>query len=95
MNDLFKQYSNPKIYLGFRSQSFNIYENELNVVKSCDPKIVIEDVNGILDINQIFKENGLMNDYFISGPPIMIKTFKNALISKGVLAKQILTDDWE
>ena len=94
-HESFKEYTNPHIYLGFRSISYNIYKNELNFVKLCNPKIFYEDVDGLLNIQRIFSENGTNSDYFVSGPPIMIKTFKQSLIAKGVLAKQILTDDWE
>lgn len=90
----FKDYTNPRIYLGFRSISYNIYGNELNMVKLCDPKIHYEDVDGILDIHHIYSENGTNSNYFISGPPMMIKAFKKALVEKGVPAKQVLTDDW-
>jgi len=98
----FKEYINPRIYLGFRSYAYNIYENELNFVKLResvekihDQKFFYEDVNGLIDINIIFTENGINRDYFISGPPTMIKAFKHALIVKGVPAHQVLTDDWE
>ena len=94
-HDSFKEYTNPRIYLGFRSKSFNIYKNELNAVKSCDPKIYNENVDGILDIQYIFSENGTNSDYFISGPPMMIKAFKKALITQGVPGNHVLTDEWE
>lgn len=90
----FNEYCNPRIYLGFKSISFNIYENELSSVKFCDPKIYNEDIDGLLNIQHIFAENGSNCDYFISGPPLMIKGFKEILISKGVPTTQVLTDDW-
>jgi len=90
----FNEYSNPRIYLGFRSISFNIYENELRSVKFCDSQIYNEDIDGLLNIQHIFSENGSNCDYFISGPPLMIKGFKEVLISKGVPTTQVLTDDW-
>jgi propane monooxygenase reductase subunit len=91
----FTEYSNPRIYLGFRSESYNIYLKELISVKLCDPKFYYEDIDGLLDIDKIFSENGINNDYFISGPPVMIKFFKEKLITQGVPGIQILTDDWE
>jgi NAD(P)H-flavin reductase len=108
-HESFNEYINPHIYLGFRSKAYNIYDNELNFVKLsehsvklsepsvklCDPKIYYEDVDGIIDIQSIFDENATTSDYFISGPPLMIKAFKQALIANGVHATQILTDDWE
>lgn len=101
-HESFAEYINPRIYLGFRSKEFNIYSTELNSVILCEssvelcvPKIFYQDTDGILDITQIFDENGIYSNYFISGPPAMIKSFKNTLIQKGVPASNVLTDDWE
>lgn len=54
-----------------------------------------EDEIGVIDIYQIFNDNGIDSNYFISGPPSMIKAFKQTLINKGVSASNVLTDDWE
>jgi ferredoxin-NADP reductase len=91
----FSEYRNPRIYLGFRSKPFNIYSDELSVLKSHYLRITYDDTEGKIDIYHIVRENGLKCDYFISGPPVMIKSFRQALHSSGVPAKQILTDDWE
>jgi len=58
-------------------------------------KSFLQDEDGIIDIQQIFNENGIDSNYFISGPPIMIKSFKNALVEKRVPANKVLTDEWE
>ena len=58
-------------------------------------KLTYEDTDGLIDIQAISQETGIDSNYFISGPPIMIKTFKQLLIEKGVEAQNILTDDWE
>lgn len=93
----FVEYTNPKIYLGFRSIEHNLYKTELS--RSCNSsqleKLFYEDDEGQLDIQNIFNENGKTSDYFISGPPIMINAFKHVLITKGVLHSQIKTDKWE
>jgi NAD(P)H-flavin reductase len=94
-HESFNEYVNPKIYLGFRSKEFNIYEPELNSVKLFVPKRFYQDEDGVIDIEKIFNENGDHSNYFISGPPAMIRTFKQTLISKDVPAQNILTDDWE
>lgn len=100
-HESFNEYLNPKIYLGFRSKAYNIYHDELermdqirqNPLKSAQS--FYEDEDGILDIEKIFSENGADSNYFISGPPAMIKSFKQTLIEKGVPAGNVLTDDWE
>jgi len=94
-HESFNDYTNPRIYLGFRCHAYNIFQKELSYLKFCNLKIFYKDVNGLLNIHHIFSENGTNSDYFISGPPDMIKTFKQTLIDKGVPPTKILTDDWE
>lgn len=109
-DDSFSEYINPRIYLGFRSKEFNVYEKELSSVKRCLPrsfkrgdnfvkpcgiKVFYEDIDGILDINSIYNECGKNSTYFISGPPIMIRNFKNFLVENGIPESKVITDDWE
>ena len=76
---------------------FNIYNEDISKANNSSVfiKIFYEDKDGIMDIQQIFNENGQSSDYFISGPPSMIKIFKQTLIGNNVPPHQILTDDWE
>ena len=96
-HESFNEYINPRIYLGFRSKEYNIYQAEID--HSCNPqksvKSYYEDKDGIIDIQSITSENSINSNYFISGPPAMIKAFKRALIEKGVPPANVLTDDWE
>jgi NAD(P)H-flavin reductase len=96
-HESFYEYTNPKIYLGFRSNAYNIYNDELTHLRNSSKfiKFYYQDEEGVINIDQIFFKNGASSNYFISGPPAMIKTFKNTLIEKGVLSGNILTDDWE
>lgn len=91
----FESYTNPKIYLGFRSDAFNIYKKELSNLSNCNLTIYYEDKEGRLNINRITNENSPESTYFISGPPDMIKHFKDTLIQSGVPASHVLTDNWE
>lgn len=91
----FNEYTAPIVYLGFKSRFHNIYENELKSLKQERIKIFYEDVDGIIDINSVFLENSIENDYFLSGPPAMIKKFKQFLTEAGVPSNQVLTDEWE
>lgn len=92
----FNEYINPKIYLGFRSREYNLYQVELD--NSFNPgkvvKVIYQDEAGMIDINQIFSENGTASTYFISGPPLMINSFKTELIKNGVPVTNVITDDW-
>ena len=76
-----------------------IRSNSCNSHSSCNSskfvKFYNEDEDGIINIQQIFNDNGVHSDYFISGPPVMIKAFKQSLIANGVPPFQIKTDDWE
>lgn len=96
-HESFNEYSNPRIYLGFRSKDYNIYEDELN--RSMNSSQIIttfyQDTDGVIDIKRIFNDNGAACNYFISGPPAMIKIFKQALVNQGVPVSSVLTDDWE
>jgi NAD(P)H-flavin reductase len=96
-HESFMEYSNPKIYLGFKSKEYNIYQKELAQIpnKSKIVKVFYQDEVGVIDIDSIYKENGDLSSYFISGPPQMIKNFKLFLLEKGVDSNNILTDDWE
>lgn len=96
-HESFNEYINPKIYLGFRSNEFNIYQSELD--RSCNSnsfvKLYIEDTDGVINIEEILLDNGIHSNYFISGPPAMIRSFKRTLIGKEVPSNNVLTDDWE
>lgn len=95
----FTNYKNPVLYAGYRSERFNIYDKDLSKASIINSEMkvhnVYEDIDGKLNIDKIFKENGFSSSYFISGPPIMIKLFKQALISFGVSENNIFTDEWE
>lgn len=92
---LFSQYEAPRIYLGFRSEEHNIYNDYLKKLKMNNVFIYYENVNGSLDIETICTVNGTNCDYFISGPPAMVNAFKNKMAMNDIRAEQIFTDDWE
>jgi len=93
----FNDYVNPKIYIGFRSKNYNIFENELTELEKNNSNVnyFFQDIDGVIDIEQIYKDNGSDSNYFISGPPIMITSFRAYLLDKGISFNNILTDDWE
>lgn len=95
-NQSFYDYESPRIYLGFRSAELNIYKTDLSRLHNSTVIVnyIYENQEGCLDIQQIFDDNGFDPDYFISGPPLMITTFKNFLKTTGVAEKQLKTDDW-
>jgi len=57
----------------------------------------LEPGRGRLDAERLFGECADLAapDFFLSGPPAMIKTFKTALLAKGLDDSKILMDEWE
>lgn len=96
-HESFREYVNPKIYLGYKNEDYYIYQKELAAIKNNNAQITIfyENKDGVIDIVKIHEQNGNDSNYFISGPPVMIKIFKNKLIELGVPRENVLTDDWE
>jgi len=96
---LFAQYENPKLYFGVRDISYHIYGADFKTAEQINPSlettIFNQDVDGVVDIEKIFSENGVEPHYFISGPPDMIRNFKATLLAKQVTEENIRTDDWE
>lgn len=98
-SDKFIDYKNPVLYLGIRDENFNLYKEELEKALTINRSFKINIVNqkddGMLNIDKIFNENGKDCIFFVSGPPVMIKNFKNFLLSKGVGSDNVRTDEWE
>jgi ferredoxin-NADP reductase len=94
----FSSYKTPKLYLGFRSEEYNIFKEELALARRINNNFEIVIVNqekeGVLNIERIYHSNP-GSVYFISGPPIMIKNFKNFLLEKQISENLVITDDWE
>lgn len=51
----------------------------------------------MIQIKRILEIGKTMADpaYFLSGPPIMIQTFKTGLAAAGINSKNIKVDEWE
>ncbi|MDR2733142.1 MAG: FAD-dependent oxidoreductase [Spirochaetota bacterium] len=95
----FDVYENPCLWLGVREERYHIYGAELQDARkrnmSFHVHTVCQDREGVLDIAKIFSNHGQAATYFISGPPIMIKGFRDYLLAHGLTAEQVCTDDWE
>lgn len=98
-SSIFVNYSYPVLYAGFRNIETNFYQKELELAKEINSQFQIfpiyQDINGILNIEKIYSKCNFHSTFFISGPPLMIKFFREFLISAKVPNSQILTDDWE
>jgi ferredoxin-NADP reductase len=95
----FVEYVDPKLYLGLKSAGHNIYHESLNRAVKINERLNInhvhEDSDGLLNIEKIYSENGAGSTYFVSGPPTMIRTFRDFLGRQCVTEGNIITDDWE
>lgn len=95
----FSDYSNPKLYFGFRDKNFDLYDIDLTKAKEFNSGLSIikrdQSTDGFLNISDIIHTNTNSATYFISGPQSMIAVFKKTLTEYGVCTNNILTDDWE
>jgi len=95
----FAAYNKPVLFAGFRNTGLNIYQDELEIAKQINSGVeihlVYQDKNGILDIEKIYRQIDKDISCFISGPPLMISSFKGYLLKQGITEDQIKTDDWE
>ncbi len=98
-SDSFKEYSHPTLYFGLKDDTYHFYNEELDVAKNNNRDVVIhvlnESTDGRLNIEKIFTAHGPESVYFISGPPEMIKNFKEYLLNSNVPESNVITDDWE
>ncbi|MBN1531198.1 MAG: FAD-dependent oxidoreductase [Spirochaetes bacterium] len=96
----FGEYRNPRLHFGYRDDRYHsLYRDELDAARRINPTFTVEAVDqeteGMLDIAKIYGAHGNDPAYFISGPPAMIKSFKEYLLARGVPETEIRTDDWE
>jgi len=82
------------LYYGIRSEKYYIYRE---LIESLQNKIQVNIISGMMDIDKICSEisKDKSGKFFISGPPQMIKSFKENLISKNVDSGNIILDEWE
>jgi predicted ferric reductase len=95
----FSKYLHPILYFGLRNEKYNLYTDALSDAVRLNGRlkvnIIYEDISEQLNIKEIFKESGTQSVYYISGPPMMITTFRKYLLSNGVREINIKTDEWE
>jgi predicted ferric reductase len=98
-NKQFNNYINPVLYFGVKNENYNLYKSEIEIAKQINfgfqIRIFEQESDGILNIEQIFKECGSLSTFFISGPPLMIRNFRNFLLSQNVTNENVKTDEWE
>ncbi len=95
----FASYINPQLYLGVRSAAYHLYQDDFARAKVINPGFVVDvtqqDVSGVINIAKILEQHGSGTTYFVSGPPLMIRSFKQFLTGHGVSGEHVITDDWQ
>lgn len=94
----FADYNYPILFAGFADRTMNLYCCEIERAKVINPTFffdyVYEAEKGYINLDDVLNKADLESTYYISGPPFMIKSFKESLLKNGVSLCQILTDDW-
>ncbi len=94
----FSNYKNPVLFAGFKDRTMNFYHQEIGRAKEINhsfiTKFVYEVENGLINLSDVLNIADPESTYFISGPPPMIKSFKESLKNSGIPLLQIQTDDW-
>lgn len=95
-----KNYSSEKysvpiaLYYGIRNESFYLYREVIEALKE---RIDVRVISGMMDIKTISGEivSSKGARCFISGPPVMINSFKQTLLSMAFKPENIVIDEWE
>jgi ferredoxin-NADP reductase len=95
----FERFKTPVLYFGARSEEYNIYTKEFDKACTINPSFKIytryEDAAGFLDIEHIMQKQSIGDNFYISGPPDMIKSFRQYLIKIGMPENSVYTDEWK
>jgi predicted ferric reductase len=95
----FRAYSQPVLYWGIKNADYHVYHSEFAGMARTNSEfkihISMEDQDGMLNIEAIFRTHGLESTYFISGPPLMLRTFHEYLVSHDVQGPKIKFDAWK
>jgi ferredoxin-NADP reductase len=85
--------------LGVRNPAYHVFARELEQAQRTNPAFVVEvfreDTQGLIPLDRLLARHGERSLYFISGPPKMIRGFRDRLLAAGLPSEQVRTDDWE
>jgi ferredoxin-NADP reductase len=99
LDESFGRFADVSLYLGVRNPSYHVFSAELAQAQRTNPAFAVEvfheDSQGRIPLDQVLGKHGKAALYFLSGPPVMIRTFRDRLLAAGVSGEQIRTDDWE
>lgn len=98
-DESFAEYKNPRLYLGVRSKEYHIFDREICDAGKLNPtfrsKVVYQDSEGMINIDRVIEESDRHGAFFVSGPPVMVSSFKSVLSSRGIADANIRADEWE
>ena len=95
----FSSLKNQVLFLGLREEKYHIYHEELDIARKINSNFIInivyENIEGCLNIKNIYKNHGNEFIYFLSGPQQMLVNFKEYLHNTDLNEDNIITDEWE
>ena len=98
-DESFAEYKNPRLYLGVRSKDYHIFDREIRDAGKLNPtlrlNVVYQDSEGVINIDRVIEESDRHAAFFVSGPPVMVSSFKSVLSSRGIADANIRADEWE
>ncbi|NNM53253.1 MAG: FAD-dependent oxidoreductase [Spirochaetales bacterium] len=97
------------LFYGVREENHILFFDKIQILKSqkwFHLHLMVENGSvkdlpykaGRLSVSEIKNELGEkfdLADFYLSGPPVMIKTFKNDLTSLGIMDSKVHIDEWE
>ncbi len=99
LHPAFARFARVALYLGVRSADYHVFAEELSQAQRMNPRFAVSVVDqqrdGLIPIDALQVKHGPTAVYFVSGPPVMIRAFRQRLMEQGVPEDHVRTDDWE
>jgi ferredoxin-NADP reductase len=99
LDPAFRAIPRAALYLGVRTAGYHLFAPELATAQAAHPhfdiEVIPEDRQGRIPLDRVLATHGSGAIYLISGPPAMIRGFRDYFLAAGVPSGQIRTDDWE
>lgn len=99
LHSSFAKFERAALYLGVRSAPYHVFADQLERAQAQNPafevNVIQQDKDGLIAIDKVVERQGAGAVYFLSGPPVMIRSFRQNLVACGVPEVQVKADEWE
>lgn len=99
LHSSFRRFEKAALYLGVRSAPYHVFGEELRRAQSqnstFEVSVVEQDSAGLIPVDDLVDRHGAGAVYFLSGPPAMIRAFREDLVARGVPGDRVKADEWE